>query len=190
MDSINLFDALASETKIRPEYSIAPVEIEQLIEPIVGDFSQPIIPIVPFNQSVEIEDEEEEETTAEESAESLITIIDVIQSSIFTFIGSKKITKKYPQEVMDRFIAVDTKDMMGDELDDEEKRLLDRYKQFERRYDKLAGEMPFSEVEREKLMPAALVLCKRNKIKINGNVAFVVAMVDVLARRASKVFGL
>lgn len=194
--AINLEDVLSQETKMRPEVNETQPILEEKPRASINtdDFDMSEVfpdPLSPSTHSTTevIEEENEDTVTPEESAESLITIIDVIQSSIFTFIGSRKIKKKYPEEVMERFIAVDIKDMSGEELDADEQRLLNRYRDFERRYDKLAGEMPFTDVERQKLMPAALIMCRRNNIKINTNVAFAVAMVDVLSKRAIKVFG-
>jgi hypothetical protein len=189
VEGINLSDVLSEETTHRPEKFDSILEVEEKkVEIKQEDFTEVAPTSVAVPNSNEPIIEEEEKATPEESAQATIGMIDLLQKTIFSFVAAKKLKNKFPQALLDRFVALDIKDMSGELLDDEEKRVLARYKDFERRLKMISDEIPLTETEKADLMPATIAICKKHGIAVPTGLWFGCTLLDVISKRAINIF--
>lgn len=197
-NGINIVDVLAKKTTERPEVTetiksagetvakkvINSDDFDDQIDDLLLQGSGEALPAHIPAVEPEVVEPEEEEFDTEQSAEALIDLIDVTQKAIFMFFGAKKLKKQIPEDVMAQFISLDIKEMRGEELDDTEKKQLQRYKDFSHRLDRLAADTPFTDEEKADLMKCSESFVKKNGIKIPPSLWFGAQVVSIISQRA------
>lgn len=184
ISGVNITDVLSQKTKLRPEVTEVVKDAIDIVKP--SDF-EPEVFKQPAPEEISTEEPEPEETEEESdydaSADALIDMLDLAQKSVFTLLGVKKLKKKIPDQVLERFQEIDLKDMMGQELTEEEQRQLQRYKAYEKRLERFSEDIPLTQDEREQLQRCTEKFCEKNKIVIPPGVWFGVQLVSVLSNR-------
>lgn len=200
---INITDVLSTPTQSKPETGKTPESkpavpnsndfddaIESaLIQGAGESIQKPLNPQQPTDQpqpeaarvvedSGQMSDEE-----AEDSAEALVDMINMIQKSVFVLWGAKKEKKKIPKDLMEEFISLDIRDLRGEELNEQEKKKLKRYHEFAHRIDRIAQDIPFTEQEKAEFMACTSKFVQHYGVKIPPGVWFGVKVAEALSKR-------
>lgn len=190
-DDINLEDELSAPTIER--------EVQQ------SEFEQKGIPfkVDDFNTIEQSPDEEESyseitvnkkeydklypptpKVSPEDSADSIIDMLDVATSTIFIPLIGKKLKNKFGANVMVAAKDALLKELADPEnLSDDEKLLISKFKQFKAIMKETSEAIPFSDEEIRKLRPSTIRLCEKHGIQVNENVAFGANIIKVLGTR-------
>lgn len=186
---VNIIDVLSKPTAQKPAVREA---IKEVVKPVINsnDFDEEVDQIAEAATEilgnplpVHEPDPEPPHPNPEQSADALIDMIDIAQKAIFLIIGSRKLKKKIPDELMEQFINVDLKDLRGEELTEAEKKQLERYKGFVHRLDRLASDIPFTKDEREDLKKATEAFVVKTGIVIPPSVWFFAQVGSVISKR-------
>lgn len=191
--AVSLADEIARPTEIKE--SISPV-LESVKETVssITDFAREEEPTIPNPPVPNTEpkppliEEEEEEYDAEKEARSLVytlTAIDQFVLNIAVLLkcrhsagGSKGIT------AMKTAI---TKEFAGEELTEEDRRLIARMKEYKANMEALSGEMLVKPEEMNRLIEVATSWCEETKFKVGSGTAFWANYVGSLAERTTKI---
>lgn len=164
-----------------PTLELSEKKIEEVVQRVLPEPVREIVsPVVEIENEIVDEDQEEKN---EQSAEALIDMIDLTQKALFGFWGAKKLKKKIPTKVMEEFISIDLKDLAGEDLTEDEKKKLAKYKDFDRRMQFLMKEIPFTDEEREELLAATKAFVKDQKINIPPTLWFSVQVLSKASER-------
>tara|TARA_R110002126_G_scaffold289552_2_gene444704 strand:- start:3462 stop:4064 length:603 start_codon:yes stop_codon:yes gene_type:complete len=187
-EDINLVDELSIPTQERE--IVQESEFEQKHIPFkIGDFSENATetedePTEPMASAKFLEPTAPPKVTPEESADSIIDIIDITTSTIFIPLIGKKLKQKFGSDVMLKAKdALLTELANPENLTEDEKVLIAKYKQFQAIMRETSGKIPFSDEEIRKLKPSTIRLCKKNGIQVNENIAFGANILKVLGTR-------
>ena len=185
-EDINLIDELSAPTI---EREVKPIELEQPeISVNESDFTPSATAMEeelpkPFAPAL-IEEKEKPKVSPEESADSIIDILDVATSTIFIPLIGKKLKNKFGDDVMTKAKEALLKELADPEsLDDEERLLITKFKQFKAIMKETSEKIPFSDEEIRKLRPSTIRLCEKHGIQVNENVAFGANIIKVLGSR-------
>lgn len=145
-------------------------------------------PPAPIHQQIQPPVEEEEEYDAEKEARSLVytlTAIDQFVLNIAVLLkcrssvgGSKGIAKMK---------SAITKEFAGEELTEEDKKLIARMKEYKSNMEALSGEMIVKPSEMNRLIEVATSWCEETKFKVGSGTAFWANYVGSLAERTTKI---
>ena len=190
-EDINLIDELAAPTKERVA-SPTPSEFEQKeISVNLSDFTpsamvsdeEPSEPSAPA-QLMEEPIEDVPRVSPEESAESIIDIINVASSTIFIPLIGKKLRNKFGSDVMENAKEALLKELADPtSLSDDEKVLISKYNRFKAIMKETSGKIPFSDEEIQQLRPSTIRLCAKHGIQVNENIAFGANIIKVMGTR-------
>ncbi|HZH69270.1 MAG TPA: hypothetical protein VFD80_02320 [Flavobacteriaceae bacterium] len=188
LEKVVLTDVLSQPTQTRTEEK---EEIETNFEPQIkqDDFSphleESLNAIEETKTEIESEEEEEElDFDAEESAESAIDIIDVIQQGIFTPVSFIKLQKRFGgKDRINQLKASFIKKTNGEEMSKEEEAEAMQYEVFDEKIKEIREEIPFNEVDVAALKPSTIKYCERKGIDVNENLAIGAGLVKVLSGR-------
>lgn len=184
-NDIDLIDELSIPTQERPDTpsssavpSSQPSVNSEDFEVVSEENSQS------FAESYPAPLKEERTTTPKESAESIISMLDLAITSTTMPIMAKKLKKKFGAELYDKAIEAQIKEInFPDKLTDAEKTLIAKFKKFEHLLEKMKTEIPFSQMEKDQLLPVTERLCEKNGIEVSENVAFGVHLLKVVSTR-------
>lgn len=186
MKGINIVDVLKNKPEVKPEETEQkPVTTTQVN---ADDFEEPA-PAKPVEQPpVKPEGEAaapepEDDFNYENSSDAMIDMIDTFQKSIFILLGARKMKKKIPEKFIEECTVLDMRDVSGETLTPAEKKKLDKYKAFHRRFERFVQETPFTEEEREEMDRATLAFAKDGKIQISPGLWFGAKVASVLSKR-------
>lgn len=135
----------------------------------------------------EVEHSQLSDEDAEDSAEAMIDMIDLLQKGVFTFFVTRKMKRKYSPKVLKKFEDVSEKELLGEELTEEETKILAKFEKFEKRMDLLLDDIPFTDQDKEDLKKATEKLMKKSGMKIPPSLWFGINLVSLLGDRFMKV---
>lgn len=195
---VSLTDVLSEETINRGEENsvvhhkepeeeeievIVPTEVESSSSN--DDFDPPLTVIQEeSSDSQDPIESEEEEFDAEESAESAIDVMDVLQQTILMPIAAIKLQKRYGgKEKIKEMRAAANKALKKMTLSKEEEELASLWAAYDSKLSEIREEIPFDATDVAALKPGTIKFCEKNGIKVNENLAFGAGMVKVLSPR-------
>lgn len=207
--SYSIIDVLSKPTPMKAPSS------KEFAEPKLGNFSEQAVSAFQslMPQTAKIEEEESEtplpsavksiapeetemeevevsqlsDEDAEDSAEALIDMIDLLQKGAFTFFVTRKMKRKYSPKVLKKFEEVSEKELLGEELTEEEQKILAKFEKFESRMDLLLDDIPFTDQDKEDLQKATEKLVKKSGMKIPPSLWFGINLVSLLGDRFMRV---
>src|SRR5690554_7888290 len=124
-------------------------------------------------QEEKVETLEIEVYNAEENAEILIELIDVVNIQTLTPLAKWKLAKKQGgKPVVRKMQILYEKKMNEGELTEKEKRQIELYQIYLKDKQELENAIPYTDEEKESLKQAAIPYLKSSKLKIGGGAAF------------------
>lgn len=129
-------------------------------------------------EDISVEEPKEAEVSytladAEQNAELLVGVIASVNILTMTPLARWKVKKKRGgKHAIERMQAIAQKNFSGNELTDNEKRLLDQYNAYLADKQQLENAIPYTDDEIEALQTAAIPYCQSTKLKVNGGMAF------------------
>lgn len=170
---IDLTEILEAPTVIRPEVS-PPNEPKEDHE--ITDFSglefEPL-PEPDPKPNEEVEPVEIEIYNAEENAEILVELIDVVNIQTLTPLARWKLTKRQGGKPAVRKMQLLFEKKLNDsELTDPEKREIELYQAYLKDKEELERIIPYTDEEKDSLKKSAVPYLSAHKIKIGGGMAF------------------
>ena len=186
MDGIDLIDELSEPTTERVAVPVKTIEQTEITannndfspsEPppeVVPEVVAPALPVEP----------EKPTTTPKESAESIMSMLDLAITSTVMPLMAKKLKNKFGAKLFDQAQQAMVKEITDPEnLSKAETNLIQKYKQFEVVLAKIKSDIPFSTVEKDQLLPPTIRLCEKNGIEVSENMAFGVHLLKVVSTR-------
>lgn len=196
----NRLAQLASAVSLADEIA-RPTEIKETIHPAIDHLKETLGNISDFSPEPEIEYltqpiknqnplviEEEEEYDAEKSARSLIWTLSAIDQFVLNIavllksrhsVGGSKAIEKMKLAI--------TKEFAGEELTENDKKLIARMKEYKANMEALSGEMLIKPDEMEKLIKVATDWCEETKFKVGSGTALFANYFGSLAERTTKI---
>lgn len=169
---IDLTEILEAPTVIRPEAHQEPKEETEITDFSGLEFSSEPAP-APEDEPVEIEPVEIEIYNAEENAEILVELIDVVNIQTLTPLARWKLTKRQGGKPAVRKMQLLFEKKLNDsELTDPEKREIELYQAYLKDKEELERIIPYTEDEKDSLKKSAVPYLSAHKIKIGGGMAF------------------
>jgi len=189
LEKVVLTDVLSAPTKMRPETNESTSEVVPDVDSIdtrikTDDFG-PYLDEEDLDQDPMIDEEDEDDDfDAEESAESAIDILDVIQQGIFMPVSYIKLVKRFGgKEKINELKSSFIKKTNGEKLSEEEEQQALRYEVFDEKLREVRKEIPFNEIDVAALKPATIKYCAKKGIDVNENLAIGAGLVKVLSSR-------
>src|SRR5690554_3763549 len=168
---IDLTEILETPTVAHPEESAPQAETE-ITEFSNLEFAAEPEP-EPENEIAAAEPVEVEIYNAEENAEILIELIDVVNIQTLTPLAKWKLAKKQGgKPVVRKMQILYEKKMNEGELTEKEKRQIELYQIYLKDKQELENAIPYTDEEKESLKQAAIPYLKSSKLKIGGGAAF------------------
>lgn len=125
--------------------------------------------------------EQKRKMTAEESAESLVAMLDGIITPTFTALQWRKFKKAFTDEERKTIDQASVK--ASSEQTPEEKGLVGKFERLEREMKARMKEVPFTDEEFNRLQRPAVILCKQNNIDIPPGLAFSMVAMQLVSNR-------
>lgn len=172
---IDLTEILEAPTVIRPEVSPSnePKEETEITDFSGLEFSSEPAPAPEDEPVGEIDPVEIEIYNAEENAEILVELIDVVNIQTLTPLARWKLTKRQGGKPAVRKMQLLFEKKLNDsELTDPEKREIELYQAYLKDKEELERIIPYTEDEKDSLKKSAVPYLSAHKIKIGGGMAF------------------
>lgn len=120
-----------------------------------------------------VEVAQEEPYDARREAEKLVGLLDAGNQIALNPLAMVTLRKKLGgKKAFDRMTKAFNKKMQGEELSPVELGLIATFEKYQSDLRMLAGEIPFTEQQRDILIKAAIPMCEENKMKTNSSMAF------------------
>ncbi|RFC54862.1 hypothetical protein [Brumimicrobium aurantiacum] len=184
LEKVVLTDVLSAPTKTRPENTDQKTNFDQEEQQELpnDDFTAPLNQV--YEDDEFEEEEDDDEFDAEESAESAIDILDVIQQGIFMPVSFIKLQKRFGgKERLNKLKASFIKKTNGEEMTEEENAEAMQYEVFDSKLREIREEIPFSEIDVAALKPSTVKYCAKKGIDVHENLAIGAGLVKVLSGR-------
>lgn len=170
MNAVDLREVISTET----EEKLAAVKT--IVQPIVSpssDFDEREIEEEEEELEEEEEIEEEEPYDAEKNARSVVYGLQALDSLILVPLATLKVKNKAGgKKAIKAMQASYTKQMLGEELNEQDKRILEAFKTYKRDLEILQIDFIPNKQTTEEMIRLAMPWCEDNKIKFGSGMAF------------------
>lgn len=174
---------IAETLSIASEISAEMEQFKELNEPT------PIAPVVEdLRPKTEPKIETEEPYDAEKEARSLVHTMHAIDQFVLSIAVLLKCRSAAGgSKGLEKMKTALTKEVVGEELTDNDRRLIARFKEYKSNMELLSGEMIIKPDELNRLISVATDYCEESKIKVGTGTAFWTNYFGSLAARVTKI---
>lgn len=151
------------------------------VQPDPAPAAQPVSPVPEY-------DDDEEDYDPEKEARSLVYTLTAIDQFVLNIVVLLKCRSSVGgRKGIERMKEAITKEFSGEELTDEDKKLITRMKEYKANMEALSGAMIVKPDELNRLIEVATSWCSETKFKIGSGTAFWANYVGSLAERTTKI---
>lgn len=192
---VSLPDELAKPTELKTPAISDLLETANAISEEMEQFNEPTPePVQHFETEPrvipirEIQEEEEEPYDAEKEARSLVHTMHAIDQFVLNIAVMVKCRSAAGgSKGLEKMKTALTKEFSGEELTDNDRRLIARFKEYKSNMELLSGEMIIKPDELNRLIEVATDYCEESKIKVGTGTAFWTNYLGSLAGRVTKI---
>lgn len=187
--SVSLADEISRPTEIKEAVSAIKETVSVVSESFEHDFEIPSEPVNEIPTMRVVEDEPfEEEYDAEKNARALVnTLVGIDQFILNIAVIARSRASVGGSKAIERMKKAMTKEVMGEELTEMDKRLIARMKEYKSNMEMLSGKMMIRPEFKDQLIQAATDYCRETQFKIGSGTAFWANYVSSFAERVTQI---